>query len=128
MFEIGRLCKKLSGRDANQYCVVVEKIDNRHVLIDGNTRRKKCNIKHLEPLDKLFEINKGAKTEEIHKLFVASKIKVTKTEIKKEKKSTEKPVKQRGKKKELKKEKKTDKKSKKIKEKNEKGKISGKNS
>ncbi len=95
MFEVGRLCLKLSGRDANQYCVVVDKIDKNHVLIDGNTRRRKCNVKHLEPLDQVFKISKGAKTEEIHKLFVASKIKVTKKEIKKEKKSKEKPVKQR---------------------------------
>ena len=100
MFEIGRLCKKLSGRDANQYCLVIDKVDKNHVLIDGNTRRRRCNVKHLEPLDQVFKINKGAKTEEIHKLFVASKIKITKKEIKKEKKSEEKPVKQRKGKKE----------------------------
>lgn len=95
MFEIGRLCKKLAGRDANQYCVIVDILDKQNVLVDGNTRRKKCNVKHLEPLDKVFKINKGAKTETIHKLFVTSKIKITKKEIKKEKTSKEKPVKKR---------------------------------
>ena len=100
MFEIGRLCKKLAGRDANQYCVIVDKVDKNNAIIDGNTRRKKCNLKHLEPLDKVLKIKKGAKTEEIHKLFVTEKIKVTKKEIKKVKKSQEKPTKKRKQKKE----------------------------
>ena len=50
MFEIGRLCVKIAGRDAGLKCLVVEVIDDNYVLIDGQTRRRKCNIKHLEPV------------------------------------------------------------------------------
>lgn len=59
MFKIGRLCLKIAGRDAGLKCIVVEVIDNNYVLIDGQTRRRKCNIKHLEPLDKVLKVKKG---------------------------------------------------------------------
>ena len=60
MFEIGRLCIKLAGRDAGMKCVVVEVLDGNYVLVDGLTRRRKCNLKHLEPLAKVINISKGA--------------------------------------------------------------------
>jgi len=60
MLEIGRLCIKTAGRDAMEYCVVVETIDKNYVLVDGNTRRKKVNICHLEPLNKTLDVKKGA--------------------------------------------------------------------
>ena len=59
MFKIGRLCLKIAGRDAGLKCLVVEVIDDNYVLIDGQTRRRKCNIKHLEPLDKVLKVKKG---------------------------------------------------------------------
>ncbi len=59
MFEIGRLCLKIAGRDAGLKCVVIDKLDDNYVLIDGQTRRRKCNIKHLEPLDKVLKVKKG---------------------------------------------------------------------
>ena len=60
LFEVGRLCVKLAGRDAGLKCVVVEEIDSVYVLVDGETRRKKVNIRHLEPLDQVVEIKAGA--------------------------------------------------------------------
>ena len=51
IFEVGRLCVKLAGRDSGKKCVVVEKVDQQYVLVDGATRRKKVNIRHFEPLD-----------------------------------------------------------------------------
>lgn len=60
MFDIGRLCMKIAGRDAGQYCIIVEVIDKDYVLIDGLTRRRKCNVDHLEPFDKKAEIATGA--------------------------------------------------------------------
>jgi len=59
MFKIGRLCLKIAGRDAGLKCVVIDVIDSNYVLIDGQTRRRKCNIKHLEPLDKVLKVKKG---------------------------------------------------------------------
>ena len=46
--DVGRLCVKTAGRDAGKVCIIVEKIDQNTVLIDGATRRRKCNIHHLE--------------------------------------------------------------------------------
>ena len=51
---------KIAGRDAGKKCVVVEVIDSKTVLIDGETRRRKCNIAHLEPLELSFDIESGA--------------------------------------------------------------------
>ncbi len=73
MIEIGTLAIKTCGRDGNNYCIVVDKIDDNFVLIDGNTRRKKCNIKHLEPIKKL-DVKKGASSEAISKVLEAEGI------------------------------------------------------
>ena len=58
--EIGRLCVKTAGRDAGGLCVVVDVLDKHFVTIDGNVRRRKCNIMHLEALDEVLKIKKGA--------------------------------------------------------------------
>ncbi|NTV24217.1 MAG: 50S ribosomal protein L14e, partial [Nanoarchaeota archaeon] len=63
MFEIGRLCVKIAGRDARGKCLVIDTLEGNFVLIDGQTRRKRCNITHLEPLDKVLKIKKGASHE-----------------------------------------------------------------
>jgi len=59
MIEIGRICLKIAGRDAGKKCVVVDILDSNFVLVDGETRRRKCNIAHLEPLDQTLDIKKG---------------------------------------------------------------------
>jgi|SRR3989344_2284117 len=69
MIEVGRLCLKLAGRDAGKTCVVVEVLDDRHVLVDGETRRRKCNILHLEPLKETLDIKKGASHDTVVKAF-----------------------------------------------------------
>lgn len=63
--EIGRLCIKLAGRDAGRECLIVENIKDSFVLIDGNTRRRKCNISHLELLPQKADLKKGASHEEV---------------------------------------------------------------
>ncbi len=65
--EIGRLCVKLAGRDAGKECLIVEDLKNKVVLIDGNTRRRKCNISHLELLPQKASIKRGASHEEVVK-------------------------------------------------------------
>lgn len=69
MYEIGRLCVKIAGRDARLKCVIVELLENSYVIIDGQTRRKKCNVKHLEPLDKVLKIKKSASHAEVVSVF-----------------------------------------------------------
>jgi large subunit ribosomal protein L14e len=71
MIDIGRVCVKIAGRDAGKRCVVVDVLDENYVLVDGETRRRKCNILHLEPLDKTVEITKGASHAEVAKAAAA---------------------------------------------------------
>jgi large subunit ribosomal protein L14e len=65
MIEVGRICVKIAGRDAARKCVVVDILDNRLVMIDGETRRRKCSIMHLEPTGTKIELKKGASHEEV---------------------------------------------------------------
>jgi len=58
--EIGQVCVKLAGRDAGKVCVVVDHVEKQFVLIDGNVRRRKCNAMHLEPMDQILKLKKGA--------------------------------------------------------------------
>ena len=60
MMEVGRLCVKIAGRDAGKKCVIVDIIDDKNVVVDGATRRRNCNVKHLEPLKDTIKISKGA--------------------------------------------------------------------
>lgn len=73
MIEIGRVCMKIAGRDAGLKCVVVDILDD-FVLIDGQTRRRKCNPMHLEPLDQKLEVEKGASHEQVVSAFKELKI------------------------------------------------------
>jgi large subunit ribosomal protein L14e len=67
VIEVGRLCVKLAGRDAGKECLIVDVIDANYVMIDGNTRRRKCNIDHLELLPKVAKIKKGAASADVAK-------------------------------------------------------------
>ena len=60
MFEVGQVCIKIAGRDSNNHCVVVKKLDDNFVLIDGNVRRRKCSIKHLQPQKDKLELKEDA--------------------------------------------------------------------
>ena len=60
MIEIGRLCVKIAGRDAGKKCLIIDVLDGRYVLVDGETRRRRCNIMHLEPLNQVLKVEKGA--------------------------------------------------------------------
>jgi large subunit ribosomal protein L14e len=62
--EVGRVCIKTLGREAGNTCVIVDVLDKNFVVIDGNVKRRRCNLKHLEATDKTVEIEKGASTEE----------------------------------------------------------------
>lgn len=96
MMEVGRLCIKISGRNAGKHCVIVDNVDDNFVLIDGNVPRKRCNVRHLEPLSQVLKIKKGASTASVHEAMKSENIEVI---VKKSKtKKSEKPIKQRKKK------------------------------
>jgi len=83
MYNVGRICMKVAGRDAGKKCVIVEVIDDNTVLIDGATRRKKCNKKHVEPTAKKVSIKEKAGHEEVVKALEAIGIKTMTTKPKK---------------------------------------------
>lgn len=70
--EIGRICVKVTGREAGRKCVIVDIIDNNFVLVTGpksltGVKRRRANIRHIEPTDKLIKINRGASDDEVLK-------------------------------------------------------------
>lgn len=70
--EVGRICVKLNGRETGQKCVIVDVIDKNFVLITGpkkisGVRRRRTNVKHLEPTDDMIEVKKGASDEDVTK-------------------------------------------------------------
>lgn len=69
LFEVGRLCVKIAGRDAGNKCVVVEDSGNGYVVIDGCVRRRKVNVKHLEPLAEMIKIKENAAHEDVKAAF-----------------------------------------------------------
>ncbi len=105
LFTVGRICLKVAGRDAGRKCVVVEMYDNGFVLVDGATRRKKVNVKHLEPLNQVIELKTQASHEDVKNAFTQLSLPVWET---KAKKVAPRPKKQKAKKEApVKKEKKT---------------------
>ena len=85
MIEVGRICMKIAGRDGGRECVIVDILDDNYVLIDGNVRRRKCNIFHLESTPKKIDIKKGASHEDVKKEFSKLKIDVWETKAKEKK-------------------------------------------
>ena len=65
LYEPGRICVKVAGREAGSYCVIVEKKEDNYVIITGpkeltGIRRRSCNVRHLEPLETVLQIKSGA--------------------------------------------------------------------
>ena len=92
MIETGRICVKAAGRDAGKKCVVVDIINDKYVLIAGETRNRKVNVKHLEPTRAKIPVKKGASKADISKELKKAGIEVKET---KAKKTAAKPIKQR---------------------------------
>ncbi len=81
--ETGRVCIKISGREAGKYCVVLKKMEDKKnksfVLITGpkaltGVKRRRCNVAHLEPLPYVLEISENASDEEIIAAFEKSNL------------------------------------------------------
>lgn len=76
---------KIAGREAGKFCTVVDTMDKGFVMIDGQVRRKKCNLAHLEPVKKTVDLKKGASHADVVKAFekIGLKIETTKPKTKK---------------------------------------------
>ncbi|MCF7798704.1 50S ribosomal protein L14e [Candidatus Woesearchaeota archaeon] len=83
LFEIGTVCIKLAGRDAGKKCVIIDVVDDVYVFVDGETRRRKCNVAHLEPLASKLDIKKGASEADVAKAFETVNVKYVATKPKK---------------------------------------------
>ena len=67
MIEIGRVCVKTAGRDAGKKGIIIGILDDKFVLVDGETRRRKVNVLHLEPLNQILKVEKNATHEDVAK-------------------------------------------------------------
>jgi large subunit ribosomal protein L14e len=86
--DIGRICVKLSGREAGKKCVVLDIVDKNFALVTGppkltEVKRRRVNIQHIEATPEHVEIKKGATDEEVTKaLEKAKKTGFMKSEVK----------------------------------------------
>ncbi len=65
-YDVGRVCVKLRGREAGGRCVIVDVIDRNYVVVAGpGVKRRRANMSHLEPLDAVVDVSRGAGDEEV---------------------------------------------------------------
>jgi len=65
-FDVGRVCVKLRGREKGSECVVVDVIDRNYVVIAGpDVKRRRVNMHHLRPLDRVVDLGRDASDEEV---------------------------------------------------------------
>jgi large subunit ribosomal protein L14e len=70
VIEVGRVCVKVTGREAGKQCVIVDLIDKNFVLITGpqsatGVKRRRVNISHIKPTEEKIKIKRGATDEEV---------------------------------------------------------------
>jgi large subunit ribosomal protein L14e len=75
--EEGRICVKITGREAGKKCVIVDIVDKNFVLITGpkkisGVKRRRTNVNHLEPTKAKIDIKRGATDEEVTEALTAA--------------------------------------------------------
>jgi len=95
MVKVGQVALKIAGRDAGKLAVVMEILDKNYVLLSGEVRKRKCNIKHLEFLDKEIKVSKDMNSNEINKSLIQSGLKIKDVKKGNKKETKEKPKKLR---------------------------------
>jgi len=70
--DVGRICVKLTGREAGQKCVVVDLIDKNFVLVTGpkelnGVKRRRVNVSHIEPTGQRVNVRRGESDAELMK-------------------------------------------------------------
>ena len=94
-FTVGRVCKKIVGREAGKVCVIVSKSEGPFVLIDGDVKRRNCNMNHLEPLNSVVDLKENASTKDAISSLQNAGFEIREKKVKAKKAVSEKPVKQR---------------------------------
>jgi large subunit ribosomal protein L14e len=72
--DIGRICVKLSGREAGKKCIVVDVVDKNFVLITGpkqlnGLKRRRVNVNHIEPTERKVSLRRGDTDEALMKVL-----------------------------------------------------------
>jgi len=86
--EVGRVCVKLTGREAGRKCVVVDVIDKNFVLVTGpfkvsGVKRRRVNVNHVEPTEVKVDVKKGDDDEKVTEaLSKAGKLEEMKAKVK----------------------------------------------
>jgi large subunit ribosomal protein L14e len=75
--EVGRICVKISGREAGKKCVIVDVVDKNFVLVTGpqkvsGVKRRRVNVNHIEPTQAKIDIKRGATDEEVTEALKAA--------------------------------------------------------
>ena len=77
--QIGRVCVKTQGREKRLKCIIVDVIDKNFLLITGppaisGVKRRRVNVKHIQPLDYVIDINRGMSDEEIEEMVAQNNL------------------------------------------------------
>jgi ribosomal protein L14E/L6E/L27E len=68
LIDVGRVCRITRGRNAFDYCIVMETGEGNNVVVEGlESKRRKINLSHIEPTPTVIQIKKSATREEILK-------------------------------------------------------------
>ena len=75
--EVGRICVKLTGREAGRKCIIVDIMDKNFVLVTGpknvtGVKRRRVNANHIEPLQDKIKIKRGSSDKEAMEALKAS--------------------------------------------------------
>jgi len=90
--EIGSVCIKIFGREKGSRCVIVDLIDKNFVLVTGppeltGVKRRRVNIKHLQPTEERINIKKGSSDQEITEILGKTKTPAAKPQQEKRRRS-----------------------------------------
>ncbi len=95
MIEVGRVIVKIAGRDAGKVGAIIDVYENNYVLIEGEVRRRKVNLNHLELLDKKITVEAQADKKTVVSQLKSLGYEIEEKESKEKKDKKEKPLKKR---------------------------------
>ncbi len=66
LLDIGRVCVKVVGHEADKKCVIVDHSGENFVVVAGpHVKKRRCNIRHLQILPQKLDVKKGASEQEV---------------------------------------------------------------
>lgn len=77
--QIGRVCVKTQGREKGLKCIIADIIDKNFLLVTGppkisGVKRRRVNVKHIQPLDYMIDINRGMSDEKIEEVVAQNNL------------------------------------------------------